>query len=68
MPGFGRLDFRLEKRWTYVGGKYLAATFEWFNALLAKETSEARWDPRAGLVLRTRSALTLPSIGIEGGY
>ena len=47
----------------------LAATFEWFNALLASEATGAQWNPsRGGLVEEDRSPLTLPSIGIEASF
>jgi hypothetical protein len=64
---FSRLDVRFEKKWTFASGTWLAATFEWFNTLLAREVDSAAWRPQ-GLVLDGRSPLTLPSIGIEGGY
>jgi TonB family protein len=66
--GFFRLDGRFEKRWRFRSGSWIAATFEWFNALLAKETQNRIWEPQTGLRTQTRSPLTLPSIGIEAGY
>ncbi len=69
LAGFFRLDTRFEKRWRFASGGFVAATFEWFNALLAEEVSGKYWDPvRGGLALDTRDPLTLPSIGIEAGY
>jgi TonB family protein len=69
VPGFFRLDVRFEKRWRFASGSFVAATFEWFNALLASETMDRYWDvARGGLRTQTRSPLTLPSIGIEAGY
>ncbi len=69
VPGFFRLDLRFEKRWQLASGAWIAATAEWFNALLAEEANEKHWDPvRGGLVTESRSPLTLPSIGIEAGY
>ncbi len=69
VPGFFRLDARFEKRWRFASGTFIAATFEWFNALLAEEVMSKYWDPqRGGLATERQSPLTLPSIGIEAGY
>jgi hypothetical protein len=69
VKGFFRLDVRFEKRWRFASGSWIAATFEWFNALLAEETMNRYWDrARGGIHTETRSPLTLPSIGIEAGY
>jgi TonB family protein len=65
---FFRLDVRFEKRWRFDSGAWIAATFEWFNALLAEETIGREWDPVGGIYTDTRSPITLPSIGIEAGY
>jgi TonB family protein len=67
--GFFRLDVRFEKRWRFTSGSFIAATFEWFNALVASETMDKYWDAaQGGIRTQTRSPLTLPSIGIEAGY
>jgi TonB family protein len=67
--GFFRLDFRFEKRWQLAAGRWISGTFEWFNATLAKEADSVNWNPvRGGLSMRDRSALTLPSIGVEAGF
>jgi hypothetical protein len=69
IEGFFRLDARFEKRWRLKSGAWIAATAEWFNALLAEEANEKFWDPvRGGLVTSARSPITLPSVGIEAGY
>jgi TonB family protein len=69
VAGFFRLDARFEKRWRFASGSFVAATFEWFNALLASETMTKFWDPDlGGIHTETQSPLTLPSIGIEVGY
>jgi hypothetical protein len=65
---FLRVDLRLEKRWTWSSGSWIAGTFEWFNALLAKEASDVRWDPQRGIVEEDEDPLTLPSIGVEAGF
>jgi hypothetical protein len=68
LPDYVRVDTRLEKRWTFDSGAYVAATFEWFNAILTAETRYVDWLPESGLYRDTPSALTLPSIGVEAGY
>ena len=66
---FYRLDFRFEKRWQLAAGRWISGTFEWFNATLSQEADSVSWDPLHGGVTTTdRSALTLPSIGIEAGF
>jgi TonB family protein len=68
VEGFFRLDVRFEKRWRLTSGAWIAATLEWFNALLADEKMQKYWDPMRGVVEDSQSPLTLPSIGIEAGY
>lgn len=66
--GFFRLDVRFEKRWRLASGAWIAATLEWFNALLAEEVQQEYWDPGRGIVEDVQSPLTVPSLGIEAGY
>jgi hypothetical protein len=69
LPDFYRADFRIEKRWEIGYTGWIAITMEWFNATLSKETTGVNWSPTAGALRYVeRDALTLPSIGIEGGY
>ena len=68
LANFFRLDIRFEKRWTFASGAWVAGTFEWFNALLAEETTNMLWSPVAGMHPEIRSPITLPSIGIEAGF
>jgi len=69
VKGFFRLDVRFEKRWRFASGSWIAGTFEWFNALMARETMNRSWDQvRGGLHTQVRSPLTLPSVGVEVGY
>jgi len=66
---FFRLDFRFEKRWQLAAGRWISGTFEWFNATLSTEADSVQWDPvQGGVVTTDRSALTLPSIGVEAGF
>jgi hypothetical protein len=68
-PAFSRADLRLEKRWELTDGRWLAATFEWFNAGVARERDGMAWSPQqGGLRFTSNSPLTLPSIGVEGGF
>jgi hypothetical protein len=68
-PDFFRADLRFEKRWEVGQGRWLAATFEWFNATVARERDGLAWSPeRGGVRFTSRSALTLPSLGVEGGF
>jgi hypothetical protein len=66
-PMFARLDVRFEKKWSLGKGATIAATFEWFNSLLAREIDSVGWTPN-GLAFSGRSPLTLPSVGVEGSY
>jgi hypothetical protein len=54
----GRLDFRLEKRWTYSPKVWLSFVAEVMNATLHKEV----------LFGETIGPVTVPSIGVEGGF
>jgi TonB family protein len=67
LPGFFRLDARVEKRWTFKSGAFITGTLEWFNALISDEVDGVVYTPQ-GLVYQRQSALTLPSIGVEVGY
>ncbi len=57
-PLFYRLDFRVEKKWKLFDTAWLSLVAEMINATLNKETLGGT---RAGPV-------TIPSIGIEGGF
>jgi hypothetical protein len=60
---------RLEKRWELGTTGWIAVALEWFNATLSKETTAIAWSPETGtLDYVDRDALTLPSLGIEGGF
>ncbi len=57
-PPFYRIDVRLEKRWLIDQTRWLALVFECQNVTLNKETIQSR---QIGPV-------TIPSIGLEGGF
>jgi hypothetical protein len=67
LPPFFRLDARIEHRWTFSGGQWIAATLECFNALDKPEPIGADYSPGAGVTIRTQSPIILPSLGVEGG-
>lgn len=56
-PMFYRVDFRLEKRWTYSNRMWLSFVAEMLNATLHKEV----------LMGNEIGPVTIPSIGLEGG-
>ncbi len=68
LPDFYRADVRFEKRWELGTTGWFALTFEWFNATFSKETTTVRWAPAGGLEYPGREPLTVPSLGIEGGF
>jgi hypothetical protein len=53
-----RLDVRLEKRWSYEQGRWLAFVFDWLNASLTKESIDGA----------PVGPVTLPSLGLEAGW
>jgi TonB family protein len=57
-PGFFRVDLRLEKRWTVGKKGWLSFVLELLNATLSKET----------VASRAIGPVTIPSIGLEGGF
>ena len=67
LPPFFRFDARIEKRWTFRGGQWLAVTFECFNALDKAEPIYGDYSPAAGVTIQTQSPIILPSLGMEGG-
>jgi hypothetical protein len=64
---FVRLDLRLEKRWEMGRGFWVSFVEEWMNATLSKEsvgtncTLNGCQETKAG-------PITIPSIGVEGGF
>lgn len=64
---FFRLDLRLEKRWQLGPRAYLSFIAEWMNATLSKE-AVATTCTLSGCETRTIGPITIPSLGIEGGF
>jgi hypothetical protein len=67
LPPFGRLDVRLEKRWSIKKSGWISLVIEVENATLDKETLAESCQ----LFVCTQEKIgpvTIPSIGIEGGF
>jgi len=77
-PDFVRLDARFEKRWTVGSRGYVSVILEALNATLSTETTGYRCGTELplpgvtrehpGCVPRTFGPVTVPSLGIEGGF
>lgn len=65
---FFRLDARLEKRWRIGDRGFVALVFEWLNATLRKEVVDVQCDPYRGCQPVVIGPVTIPSIGVEGGF
>jgi hypothetical protein len=70
IPPFGRFDARAEKRWSVASGRgWLSLVLEAQNAFGAKETIQEQC---VSVTTRCQSVrigpLTIPSIGLEGGF
>ncbi len=68
VPPFYRVDFRIEKRWLFASGRWLAATIECFNATDNAQPTATTYTPQQGLVVSSSSAIVLPSVGVEAGF
>ncbi|MBI5532135.1 MAG: TonB-dependent receptor [Deltaproteobacteria bacterium] len=62
-PAFYRLDLRLEKRWIPWKRGWLSLVFELMNATLSRESIMS---PEGDV--STIGPVTIPSVGLEGGY
>ena len=67
LPAFFRVDLRLEKRWQLGRRAYLSFIAEWMNATLSKEAISTTCTLQ-GCETRTIGPITIPSLGIEGGF
>ena len=76
-PPFYRVDVRLEKRWLLGKKRYVAFIFEVQNVTLSKETVPFGTDCQSSSTSQggttqctqpTIGPLTVPSIGVEGGF
>jgi hypothetical protein len=67
LPPFFRIDARLEKRWQITRDVWISAIAEWMNATLAKEAVSTTCT-LAGCEAQTIGPVTIPSLGVEGGF
>jgi hypothetical protein len=64
---FFRVDLRLEKRWQLSRKAWLSFVAEWLNATLTKESIGTSCTLQ-GCQETTIGPVTIPSLGIEGGF
>ena len=64
---FFRLDLRLEKRWQISPRVWISFIAEWMNATLSKEAVSTTCTLQ-GCQTQTVGPITIPSLGIEGGF
>jgi hypothetical protein len=67
LPSFFRLDLRLEKRWQLSRTMWIAAVAEWMNATLSTEAVQTTCT-LSGCEAQTIGPVTIPSLGVEGGF
>ena len=77
-PDFVRIDARFEKRWTVGSRGYISVILEALNATLSTETTGYKCGTELplpgvrreapGCVPRTFGPVTVPSLGLEGGF
>ncbi|MDB4944869.1 MAG: TonB family protein / TonB-dependent receptor [Labilithrix sp.] len=64
---FFRLDLRLEKRWSLGRTRWISFVAEWMNATLSKE-EVATTCTLQGCQAQKIGPVTIPSLGLEGGF
>jgi hypothetical protein len=64
---FFRLDLRLEKRWQLGRKSWISFVAEWMNATLSKESTGTQCTLN-GCQETKIGPVTIPSIGVEGGF
>jgi hypothetical protein len=67
LPAFFRLDLRLEKRWQLRKTTWISFVAEWMNATLSKEAVSTQCT-LSGCQAQTVGPITIPSLGVEGGF
>ena len=67
LPAFYRVDLRLEKRWQLGEKSWISFVAEWLNATLTKEAIATSCTLQ-GCQSQTIGPITIPSIGVEGGF
>lgn len=64
---FYRVDLRLEKRWQLSKTAWISGVAEWLNATLSKEAI-ATTCTLGGCQAQLIGPVTIPSVGVEGGF
>jgi hypothetical protein len=67
LPPFFRVDLRVEKRWQLTKKAWIALVGEWMNATLSKEAVTTTCNLN-GCEAQTIGPVTIPSLGVEGGF
>ena len=67
LPPFVRLDLRLEKRWQITDTVWISGVAEWMNATLSKEAIQSECTLQ-GCEAELIGPVTIPSLGVEGGF
>ncbi|MEZ4225396.1 MAG: TonB family protein [Polyangiaceae bacterium] len=67
LPPFVRADLRLEKRWQLSKTVWISGVAEWMNATLSKEAVSTECT-LAGCEAQEIGPITIPSVGVEGGF
>ena len=67
LPSFFRADVRVEKRWTWRSGRWMSFVAEWLNVTFSKEALSTRCTLE-GCESQTIGPVTIPSLGLEGGF
>jgi hypothetical protein len=67
LPPFVRLDVRLEKRWQLGEKLWISMVAEWMNATLSKEAVSTTCNLQ-GCSSMMIGPVTIPSLGVEGGF
>jgi hypothetical protein len=67
LPAFWRVDLRGEKRFRIGKTGFLSVVAEWMNATLQKEAVATTCSLR-GCEAQLVGPITIPSLGIEGGF
>ncbi|WP_437940280.1 TonB-dependent receptor domain-containing protein [Sorangium sp. So ce341] len=68
LPPFFRLDVRLEKRWSIGKSGWLAVVLDVLNATMSKENMPRMCDAFEPCEPTEFGPVTVPSLGLEGGF
>jgi hypothetical protein len=67
LPPFFRVDVRLEKRWQLGEKTWISFVAEWMNATLSKEAISTTCNLQGCMAMEI-GPVTIPSLGVEGGF